>query len=229
MATTTGFKHILSNFDRALAQLRGDVSRMAALSQKSFENAALALASRDEDLCNAVIADDVEVDDLEKQVDAEGIAILTKYQPMAVDFRRVFATMKITTDLERVADKSVSIARRTKRLLQSVELAETRMLEPLFQEATSLLRSSIMAFSGENANLGASLKERDGRLDSLHHDFVQRITQRMEADPANAQNYLDLVFIARFVERVGDHAVNIGNESVYCSIAEDIRHKRPGA
>ena len=222
-------KHILSNFDRALSQLRSDVSHMAALAQESFDNAGRALFLRDEDRCNGVIADDEEVDEMEKQLDAEGIQILTKFQPLAVDFRRVFSTMKITTDLERVADKAVSIARRTKRLLQSLELPETRMLEPLFQEAGLLLRDSVRAYTEEDPTLGASLKQRDGKLDAMHHEFVQRLTSRMESDPKNAQNYLDLVLIGRYVERVGDHAVNIGEESVYCSSARDIRHTRPHA
>jgi phosphate transport system protein len=163
---------------------------------------------------------------MERQLDADGIQILTKYQPLAVDFRRVFSTMKITTDLERVADKAVSISRRTKRLLQSLELPETRMLEPLFDEANSLLRDGIRAYTEENTVLGSALKERDRYLDSIHHDFVGRITQRMESDPRNAQNYLDLVLIGRYVERVGDHAVNIGEESVFCRSARDIRHLR---
>jgi phosphate transport system protein len=222
-------KHILSNFDRALTQLRSDVSHMASLAEESFDNAGRALFLRDEDRCNRVIADDEAVDELEKQLDADGIQILTKFQPLAVDFRRVFSTMKITTDLERVADKAVSISRRTKRLLQSLELPETRMLEPLFQEARILLRDSIRAYTEEDAELGEGLKQRDRKLDAMHHDFVGRLTQRMENDPKNAQNYLDLVLIGRYVERVGDHAVNIGEESVYCTSARDIRHSREPA
>jgi phosphate transport system protein len=199
---------------------------MASLTELSFNNAARALASRDENLANRVIAEDEEVDELEKKIDADGIGILTRYAPLAHDFRRVFSTMKAATDLERITDQAVSIARRTKRLLQSVELPETRMLEPIIATASSILSDSIRAFTDEDITLAIGLKNRDRDLDQLQHDFIDRITRRMEEDPANAQSYLDLVLMARFVERVGDHSVNIGEDTIYSSSARDVRHDR---
>jgi phosphate transport system protein len=219
-------KHILTLFDRALGQLRENLAHMALLAQESFDNSARALAGRDEDLCNRVIAEDEEVDQLEKTIDAEGIQILTKYTPMAHDFRRVFSTMKAAADLERITDQAVSIARRAKRLLHTTELPETRMLEPIFGMANALLRDGIRAFTEEDSSLGLQLKARDKQLDARHHEFIERITRRMEDDPANAQGYLDLVLIARFIERVGDHAVNMGEDSVFSSSAVDVRHSQ---
>ena len=225
---TTETKHILTLFDRALTQLRADLFRMASLTELSFNNAARALATRDENLANRVIAEYEEVDELEKKIDAGGISILTRYAPLAHDFRRVFSTMKAATDLERVTDQAVSIARRTKRLLQTVELPETRMLEPIFATASSQLADCIRAFTDEDMTLALGLKARDKELDKMQHAFIDRITRRMEEDPVNAQSYLDLVLIARFIERVGDHAVNIGEDSVYSSSAKDVRHEREG-
>ncbi|MBX7210421.1 MAG: phosphate signaling complex protein PhoU [Verrucomicrobiaceae bacterium] len=225
MPATTDSRHILSRFDQALTDLRADLLRMASLCEQNFSTAARALATRDEDLCNRVIADDEEVDTLEKKIDAEGISIITRFQPVAHDFRSVFSTMKAATDLERVSDQAVSIARRAKRLLHSLELPETRMLEPLFTTAAGLLRDSIRAFAEENQELGESLKQRDRELDRLQHEFIERITRRMEEDAVNAQGYLDLVLIVRMIERVGDHAVNIGEDSVYAISARDIRHQ----
>ncbi len=229
MSSVTEPKHILSHFDRALTQLRADLFRMASLTELSFNNAARALATRDENLCNRVIAEDEEVDQLEKKLDADGIAILTRYAPLAHDFRRVFSTMKAATDLERICDQAVSIARRAKRLLQTVELSETRMLEPVFGMASALLGDCIRAFTEEDTNLAVGLKARDKQLDKVQHEFIERITRRMEEDPANAQSYLDLVLIARWIERVGDHAVNIGEDCVYSFSAKDVRHERAGA
>ncbi len=226
MSSLTEPKHILSNFDRALSQLRADLFRMAALSEASFANVARALALRDENLCNRIIAEDEEVDQLEKKIDADGINILTRYAPLAHDFRRVFSSMKVATDLERITDQAVNIARRTKRLLQTVELPETRMLEPIFGMAHTLLSDAIRAFTEEEADLAMGLKARDKELDKVQHEFIDRITRRMEEDPAGAQNYLDLVLIARFIERVGDHAVNVGEDSIYSFSAKDVRHER---
>ena len=226
MPDSTEPRHILTRFDQALNDLRASLLRMASLSEQNFNMAARALATRDENLCNRVIAEDEEVDTLEKTIDAEGIAIITRFQPVAHDFRRVFSTMKAATDLERVADQAVSIARRTKRLNQGLELPETRMLEPMFASASSLLHDSIRALAEEDQELGSSLKPRDKMLDKMQHEFIERITRRMEEDAANAQGYLDLVLIARVIERVGDHAVNIGEDSVYAGSARDIRHEK---
>lgn len=217
-------RHILSNFDKALEQLRGNLFRMAGLASQNFTGAARALAQRDEDLCNRVIADDEEVDRLEKQIDSEGVAILTRFTPLAHDFRRVFSTLKAATDLERVSDQAVGIARRARRLLREQQLPETHLLEPLFSSALGLLNDSVRALSNEDIALAGELKSRDRELDKLHHDVIEKITRRMEDDPTRAQHYLDLVFIARFIERVGDHAVNLGEDSVYSSTARDIRH-----
>lgn len=222
-------RHILSRFDQSLAELRASLLRMASLAEQSFDMAARALAGRDENLCNRVIAEDEEIDELEKTIDAEGISIITRFQPVAHDFRRVFSTMKAATDLERVGDQAVSIVRRAKRLNQRLELPETRMLEPMFNTAAGILRDSIRALSEEDQVLGGSLKPRDKALDKMQHEFIERVTRRMEEDATNAQSYLDLVLIARVIERVGDHAVNIGEDSVYAGSARDIRHLKADA
>lgn len=226
MPSSSEPRHILSNFDRALAELRADLMRMASLAEQNFVSAARALATRDENLCNRVIAEDEEVDALEKRIDAEGVTVLTRFQPVAHDFRRVFSTMKAATDLERISDQAVAIARRTKRLLQALELQETRMLEPIFAAACSLIADCVKAFSEENLELAMGLKPRDKVLDKMQHEFIERITRRMEEDSVNAESYLNLVLIARFIERVGDHAVNIGEDSVFALSARDVRHEK---
>src|SRR4051812_9753102 len=122
--------HILSSFDKALESLNESIHRMATITQESLADSSRALARRDETLCNRIIADDETVDALEKEIDREGVNILTRFQPLAHDFRRVFATIKVATDLERISDQAVNIARRSRKLLQSPEMPETRMLEP---------------------------------------------------------------------------------------------------
>lgn len=218
--------HILSSFDKALEKLNESIHRMAALTQESLTDAARALARRDESLCNRIIADDEMVDALEMEIDREGVNILTRFQPLAHDFRRVFATIKVATDLERISDQAVNIARRAKRLLQSPEMPESRMIEPIHAQAASLLQDSLRAFSEEDVELAMSLKPRDRELDRAHKELIERLTRRMEEDPSRLPDYLDLVFIARYLERAGDHAVNIGEDAVYARASRDIRHER---
>lgn len=197
---------------------------MASLTMRNLSASVRGLLDRNADLCNQVIAEDSEVDQLEKSVDADGIAILTKFNPVAQDLRRVLASMKSSSNLERISDQSVNIARRSKRLMQSNELSEARLVEPIYAHALSLLQDSVRAFREEDANLGMSLKARDKDLDRQQNELIAKLTSRMEEDRTRVKDYVDLIFIIRFLERAGDHAVNIGEDAVYASIARDIRH-----
>src|SRR6478672_4318856 len=157
-------RHILSSFDLALDQLRQNLFHMASVAMQNLNDAVRGLIERDPDLCNQVIAEDEEVDSLEKKIDAEGIAILTRFTPLAHDLRRIVSTMKASSNLERVSDQAVGIARRARRILQSLELPETRMLEPIHAMAMDLLQDAVRAFSEENVELASTLKPRDKEL-----------------------------------------------------------------
>src|SRR5690606_34268370 len=102
----------LGNFDSSLRQLRSDVITMASTAKENLRNAIKGLLERSPDLCSQAMADDEEVDQLEKRIDAEGIRILTLYQPVAADLRQVVSTMKVSTNLERISDEAGNIARR---------------------------------------------------------------------------------------------------------------------
>ena len=109
-------KHISSNFDTALQSLRNNVLMMSSLTERLLNFAMEGLLKRDNDLCNLAIADDEEVDSLEKEIDREGIDLLIRFHPVASDMREVIAAMKLSANLERIADQSVAIARKAKKL-----------------------------------------------------------------------------------------------------------------
>ncbi|HEX8372825.1 MAG TPA: phosphate signaling complex protein PhoU [Chthoniobacterales bacterium] len=217
-------RHIIANFDAALTSLRNDVLMMSSLAEVNLQNAVNGLLKRDSDLCNVAIADDEEIDQLEKQVDKDGIDIMLRYQPVATDLRRVVSAMKLSSNLERVADQAVNIARRAKKLNQFAELPESKDLEPLFLAASSILRDSLRAFTDDDTDLALSLKARDKELDAMNREFISGITDQMAKHPEQIKGYLDLIFISRFLERVGDHATNIAEDAVWAVQAEDIRH-----
>jgi phosphate transport system protein len=217
-------RHILTSFDQSLTQLRQDLFQMASMASQNMNDAVRGLLERDTDLCNQVIAEDEQVDQIEKKIDAEGIAILTRFTPLAQDLRRVVSAMKASSNLERISDQAVNVARRAKRILQNLELPETRMLESIHGQAMSLLQDAVRAFRDENIELAMSLKARDKELDQVQNEFIIRLTKRMEEDTKQLKEYIDLIFIARFLERAGDHAVNIGEDAVYAGVAKDIRH-----
>lgn len=222
-------KHILGRFDEALEALRGNVLMMSSLTDRVLVRAGEGLFGRNLDACNSVIADDAEIDELEKAVDEDGVDIMVRFQPMARDLREVVSAMKVSGNLERVADQAVSIARRARRLNQSPQLPETAALEPMFRTSLEMFRASVRSFADHDAELARGLKPRDRELDAAHHRMISDLTTRMTEDTAHIQEYLDLIFIARIIERIGDHATNIAEDAVFAVSAEDIRHTAPPA
>ncbi|MGI8430932.1 MAG: phosphate signaling complex protein PhoU [Chthoniobacterales bacterium] len=218
-------KHILGTFDEALATLRNNVLMMASLTTRSLENSLNGLQERDDDLCATAIADDEEVDQLEKQVDKEGIDLLLRFQPVASDLRRVVAAMKLCSNLERMADQAVNIARKARKLNRHPALPEASLIDPLREQAMAMFKDSVDAFVREDIELGRGLKARDKKLDELNSNAGRQLIERMAQDPEQLRGYLNLMFIARHLERVGDHATNIAEDAVYAAAAEDIRHQ----
>ena len=218
--------HILGSFDGALNALRNNALMMASLTESNLARAFSGLFERNTELCNVVIADDEEVDTLEKQVDKEGIEILMRFQPVASDLRAVIATMKLSANLERVADQATSIARRARKLNQSLSLPETHLIESMASDVTAMLKDSMRAFTDGNLELAMTIKPRDKQLDQANSDINQQFTDFAQKNPEQIKSYLDLIFIARSIERIGDHAVNIAEDAVYAEAAQDIRHLR---
>lgn len=120
-------KHILESFNAALDTLHADAMAMAGLAERILDNALKGLFSRNEDLCKSVIADDEDVDQLEKQVDEDGINILLRFQPVATDLRHVVSGMKLIADLERVGDQAVNIARKARKLCAGPKLSQVHL------------------------------------------------------------------------------------------------------
>jgi len=123
-------KHILGTFDEALGSLRNNVLMMAGLAERSLERAMKGLIERDDDICANAIADDEEIDQLEIQIDKDGVDILLRFQPVASDLRRVVSAMKLSSNLERIADQATNIARRARKLNQHPPLPELELILP---------------------------------------------------------------------------------------------------
>ena len=222
-------RHILTNFEAALENLRKDVLMMSSLATRSLENSRKGLFERDEDWCNTVIADDEEIDALEIQIDTEGINIMLRFHPFASDLRNVIAAMKTSVNLERAADQTVGIARRARKLLALAELPETARIEPLFNAACNMFRDAIKAYADGDIELARTLRMRDKELDELNRNFAETLTELMPGNPDSIRGFLELIFIARCLERIGDQAKNIAEDTIYAIEVKDIRHTPPTA
>src|SRR5881275_887063 len=136
-------KHILGTFDEALASLRNNVLMMSSLTERSLERAMKGLFNRDDDLCAHAIADDEEIDQLEIQIDKDGVAILLRFQPVASDLRRVVSAMKLSSNLERMADQATTIARRARKLNRHPALPEAELITPMYTHAMAMFKDAI--------------------------------------------------------------------------------------
>jgi phosphate transport system protein len=218
-------RHILGTFDEALASLRNNVLMMAGLTERAFDRAMKGLLERNDDLCANAIADDEEIDQLEKQIDKDGIDLLLRFQPVASDLRRVVAAMKLSPNIERVADQATNVARRARKLNRHPALAENELIEPLYALAMSMFKDSIDSYTREDVPFAMAIIPRDEELDEMNATVQKQLIDRMGQDPDQLRGYLNLIFIARCMERVGDHATNIAEDAVYAAAAEDIRHQ----
>src|SRR3954469_17110505 len=218
-------RHILGSFDEALDSLRGSVLMMAGLTERAFDRAIRGLLERKDDLCTNAIADDEEIDQLEKQIDKDGVDVLLRFQPVASDLRRVVSAMKLSPNIERVADQATNIARRARKLNQHPPLTETELIEPMYAHAMSMFKDSIDAYIREDVALARAVIPRDEELDEMNALAGKQLIECMAHDPDQLRGYLNLIFVSRCLERVGDHATNIAEDAVYAAAAEDIRHQ----
>jgi phosphate transport system protein len=218
-------KHILGTFDQALSDLRKDLLTMAGLAERSLYRAINGLLQRDDGLCANAIADDEEVDQLEKQIDKASHEILVRYQPVASDLRQVISTIKLSSNIERVADEATNIAERARKLNRHPSLAEVNLIVPIQAHATSMFKDSINSFVREDVELARAVVSRDKQLDNMNGSANRQLTERMMQDRDQLRGYLNLILISRGLERIGDHATNIAEDAVYAAAAEDIRHQ----
>lgn len=216
--------HTLSSFNAALDHLRGSVLMMSSLTQRNLKNSLRGLFERDDDWCNDCIVEDEEIDMLEMQIDREGFEVMSRFQPVASDLREVISSIKIGANIERVADQAVNIARRARKVNETSELPELHQLDTPAQIALTMFNDSIRAFAERDAQLAVELKGRDKELDRLNKELTDMLVIRMQDDSANLPTYLNLIFVSRCLERIGDHACNISEDVVFAVRAEDIRH-----
>ena len=217
-------KHIISSFDAALYGLKNDVLMMSSLTDGIFQTAIKALFDRDSQLCDHVVAEDEDVDILEKQVDRDGVNLLIRFHPVASDMRGVISAMKVSANLERIADHSVTIARRAKNLNIRPAVRGLPLLEPPYRLAVAIFRDSMRAYADGDCELARTLKLKDRELDALTRELSEKLVEHATMDSELVPSYLDLIFVARALERIGDHATNIAEDSFWRDQAADIRH-----
>jgi phosphate transport system protein len=221
-------RHILGSYEQALESLRANILMMAGLALRGLGNAERGLFERDLEACQAAIADDEEIDALEVQIDRDGVEALIKFHPVARDMRQIISAMKMSGNLERIGDHAVGVARRARKLNQYPPLPETEQMRGMFRMATGMVSDAVAAFADGNVELARGMKARDRELDQVNKEMTNLLATRMADRVDELRGYLNLIFIARILERIGDLATNLCEDVVFVQEAEDIRHRPPG-
>ncbi len=219
-------KHLSSQFDADLNSLCSTLLEMGGLVESQISTAMRGFEQMDIDTCNLVIEREKKVNDYEIQIDSSCTEIIARRQPTARDLRLVMAVSKAITNLERAGDEAERVAKRTKRIIDAstthnINVAEIKLSG---QMAISLLRRSLDAFARLDTMAAADVVQEDKQIDEEFRAFVRKLITYMMEDPKAITTGLDMLSIAKAIERIGDHAKNIAEFVIYIAKGADVRH-----
>ena len=219
-------RHIVRSFDEDLRDLTNKIAEMGALAERQVADALAALADRDLETAAKVIERDAEVDALEELIDQSVVRLLAIRQPMAVDLRIVTMALKVSNDLERASDYAVSIAKRSQRLSGQAELAPAQRVPQMGEICLEMMKDVLDAYVERDADKAMEVFERDEQVDKLYDGLFRELVTYMLEDPRTISRCIDLLFIAKNMERIGDHATNVAEKIHYMIQGTQINRPR---
>jgi phosphate transport system protein len=215
------------HFEHELVNLKEKLLTMASHSEGAVNKAIKALVERDDELARRVMADDVIVDQFEKDIDELAIQLLSK-APLATDLRLITVAMKISHDLERVSDEATTIARRSLELSLEPQLKPYVDIPRMASMALDMLKQALDAFVNREPAKARAIVPRDKEVDALNKQLHRELSSYMVERPSTITRCLNLMVISKALERIADHATNVAEEVVYLYEARDIRHTAQG-
>ena len=218
--------HTSKQFDVELEAIRASVLQMGGLVESQIKSAVVSLVSGDLSLMNRVIDDDVRVNTMEVKIDEACNQVIARRQPTASDLRMVMMVVKTITDLERIGDEAEKIARMAKMLTQKHGLAIPRDHEIKYASeiAVDMRRKSLDAFARLDVVMAADVVRQDDQVDEQFRAIMRYLITFMMEDPRTISSSLEILFVAKAIERIGDHAKNISEYVIYMVKGRDVRH-----
>jgi len=220
-------EHIVKSYDEELARLSNMIVEMGGLAESQLSAAIDAVAKRDSALAALVVEGDTKVDDLERELDNLAIRLLALRQPMARDLREIFAALKIGADLERICDYAANVAKRSIALAQSPPIQPVHALPRMGTLALALIKDVIDAYVEKDADKALEVWRRDEELDEMYSSLFREFLTYMMEDPRNIGACTHLLFMAKNIERIGDHATNIAEDLYYLVHGTPLTEVRP--
>lgn len=202
-------------YDHQLEALKHEIIRMGSLVEQVLAGSMKALVERDIDRAQKVVDSDDEIDDLQLDIEEQCVTLIATQQPMASDLRIIFAAIKMGTDLERIADYGVGVAKTALQLKDEEYIKPLIDLPRMMDIACEMLLSSVRAFASDDSELAIETAKRDKALDSLFKQIYRELLTYVMESPRHIKQMMAFVLIARYLERVGDHIKNICESIVY--------------
>ncbi len=221
-------EHIARAFDRDLEAVQAMIMRMGGLVETALADAGRAMETRDEILAEQVRAGDAAIDALEEQVNAECARLIALRAPMGTDLRIVLSVMKIAANLERCGDYAKNLAKRTRILAEMQPLPEAAgSLKRMSRQVSLLLKDALDAFIARDVGLAAEVRQRDHEVDQMYNAIFRELLTHMLEDSRKITPAMQYHFIAKNIERVGDHATTIAEQVIYMATGQMPGDARP--
>jgi phosphate transport system protein len=208
-------EHIVKSFDDQLKRLENLIAEMGGLAEVQLAGALEAMSHRDMERAEHITAGDQQIDDLELLVAHEAVALLALRQPMARDLREIVGALKAASMLERIGDYAKNVAKRTTALVEMAPVPSAQTVVRLGMLAQEMIKDVLDAYIARDTEKADLVRQRDKELDALHTSIFRELLTYMMEDPRNITACTHLLFIAKNIERIGDHATNIAEVVIF--------------
>jgi phosphate transport system protein len=220
-------EHTVKSYDEELAHLTNIIARMGGMAEAQFSSALHALAKRDGELAARVVAGDGRIDELEQEVQTFTVRLLALRQPMAGDLRHIVAALKISSELERIGDYAANVAKRALVLNQLPAVRPITAVLHLGKLVQEILKDILDAYIERDVDKAIRVRNRDEEVDDMYNGLFRELITYMMEDPRTITASTHLMFMAKNIERIGDHATNIAETLHFLVVGSPLRGARP--
>ena len=221
-------EHTISAFEQELQDLTRRLVNMGGLAEKAVTDSVSALTKRDLNLAHNIISEDTRIDALQREIEESAVLVIARRQPVAQDLREIVGALRISNDLERIGDLAKNIAKRV--AVTSQEIFPQKLMvgiEHLSQLAMTQLKNVLDAYTQKDTTKALSVWNRDSGIDAVYTSLFRELLTYMMEDPRNITSCTHLLFTAKNLERIGDHATNIAETICYMATGEVLQDNRP--
>jgi phosphate transport system protein len=222
-------EHTVKAFDEDITRLRGLIAEMGGLAEVSLTEAMEALVKGNMELAKGVIERDRRIDSLEAEVDKLAVRVLALRAPMADDLREVIAALKIAGVVERIGDYAKNIAKSTGKIEGRRQFEPLTLIPAMAEVAGGMVHDVMTAYAARNADLAAEVIARDDKVDAFYESIFRNLVSHMMENPATISSAAQLLFVARNIERIGDHATNVAEMVYYAATGSYLTDKEEKA